>query len=91
MDQLDLPSENAALLVDLLDGKLRAMEFRHAHECKVAGNVFEQADLQRRFGRLGGTQCRRPEYGTKKRCSEQMSRFHLDVPLLKTAAVHALR
>src|SRR6185295_2130078 len=30
MDELDLPSENAALLVDFLDGKLRAVEFRHA-------------------------------------------------------------
>ena len=53
MDELDLPSEDAAALVDLLDRKLRAVEFRHAHERKIAGDVFEQADLQR-IGRLGG-------------------------------------
>ena len=73
MDQFDLPSENTALLVDLLDGKLRAVEFRHAHERKIAGNVFEQADFQRRFGRLGGAERRHPEGCAKKRSSEQMS------------------
>ncbi len=30
MDEFDLPSKNAAALVDLLDRKLRAVEFRHA-------------------------------------------------------------
>ena len=73
MDELDLPSENAALLVDFFDGKLRTAEFRHAHERKIAGDVFEQADLQGRLGRLGGTECRDPECGAKKRSSEQMS------------------
>ncbi len=76
MDEFDLPSENAAALVDLLDRKLRAVEFRHAHERKIAGDVFEQADLQR-IGRLGGTERRNgPEHEAKKRSSEQISRFH---------------
>ena len=32
---------------------------------KIAGNVFEQADLQRRLGRLGGTQRRHSERDAK--------------------------
>ncbi len=70
MDELDLPSEDAAALVDLLDGELGAMKFRHAHEREIAGDVFEQTDLQRRIGRLGGNDRRRSKHDAEKRSFE---------------------
>src|ERR1700722_4126412 len=71
MDKLDLPSENAAALIDFLDRQLRPVEFRYAHERKIAGDILEQTDFQRRFGRLNGTDRGRSERDAKKRSSKQ--------------------
>ena len=55
-DQLELPPGDAAGLVDLLDGELRAAHLRQGEERDLAGLVFEQADLDRRLvsGLRGG-------------------------------------
>ncbi len=61
-DQLELPPRDPASLVDLFHGELRAAHLRQGEKRDLAGLIFEQSDLDRRFvgGVRGGKSRKRP-------------------------------